>query len=203
MKSLPRLMPLAMIGLLMVSMSLPVFAQDRGEERGQERGQDRERGGDWRERWENMSDEEKEAMRERMRQRMAEREQQQSEDLRERLEMSEEDFEAIAPMIKKVRDLSREREMVTRGGGRGTPGQRSGGDFGVELSDSAKAASEAMAELRQAIADDDKGDIKSALGKLRKARTAMDKALKEAREELRSVCSAKWEAEFVVMGLLD
>ena len=33
--------------------------------------------------------------------------------------------------------------------------------------------------------------------------TTVCKNVKEAREELRGVCTAKWEAEFVIMGLLD
>lgn len=191
-----------LIVMLLLTMSLPAIAQDRGD-RG-DRGGDR---GDWRQRWENASEEEREQMREEMRARMqeriAEREKEQAQELRERMEISEDEFEILAPMIQKVRALVRERDMVSRGGGRGAPGERGGGGFGVELTDPGKAVSEAMAELRQAIEDDNSGDIKDALSKLRKARAAMDALVKEAREELRGVCTAKWEAEFVVMGLLD
>jgi len=178
--------------MMTFTMGLPAVAQERGdgEDRPRER---RERGGDWRERWENMSEEEREEFRKRMEERRAEYEKRRSEQLRERLDMSEEDFELIYPMIQKVQGLLREREMTTRGG-RG---------FGGELSDEGKAVAEAMGELRQAIEDDNKGDIKDALAKLRKARGAHEAKVKEAREELRSVCTANWEGEFVVMGLLD
>ncbi|MFN3167802.1 MAG: hypothetical protein ACE37H_12135 [Phycisphaeraceae bacterium] len=187
--------------MLALAVTSPALAQDRGGDG--DRGGDRN---DWRERWENASEEEREQMREEFRKRMEERraeyEKQQAEQLRERLEMSEEDYEIIGPMIAKVRSAMRERDMATRGAGRDRGG-RGGNPFGGEQSDEAKAASEAMAELRQAIEDDNSGDIKKALGKLRKARAALDKAVTDAREELRSVCTAKWEAQFVVMGVLD
>lgn len=190
------------IVMMMMSLSLPALSQDRGDREG-----DRGSRAEMRERWENASEEEREEMREEMRKRMEERRaenaKEQAKEMRERLEMSEEDFELISPMIDKVRTAMRERDMATRGGGRGGPGQRGGGSFGIEQSENGKAASEALAELRQAIEDDDAGDIKSSLAKLRKARAGLDKTLKDAREELRSVSSAKWEAEFVVMGVLD
>ena len=60
-----------------------------------------------------------------------------------------------------------------------------------------------MTTLREAMEKEDDKAIKSGLKKLRESRDAMDKSVSDAREELRSICSAKWEAEFVVMGLLD
>ena len=160
-----------------------------------------------RERWENASEEEREQMREEMRQRSqernAERSRQQAEALRERLGMTEEDYEAIAPLIDNVRTLLREREQATRGSRAGQRGGRAGGADTSNMSDQAKAVTEAMTTLREAMEKEDDKAIKSGLKKLRESRDAMDKSVSDAREELRSICSAKWEAEFVVMGLLD
>lgn len=215
MKTAMKTMCLRVALLLALIAAVPAAGQERGEDRG---GNDRV---DWRQRWENATEEEREQMREEFRKRMEERrvesEKQQAEQVRERMGMSAEDFEIIGPMIAKVRNAMRERDMVTRGtAGRGGPGDRGssrggdrGGDRGAppafigETSENLKAATEAMAELRQAIEEDNAGDIKSSLAKLRKARTALDQAVAAAREELRSVCTAKWEAEFVVMGVLD
>lgn len=199
MKAYAQRLPLLFIVMLMMSLSLPAMSQERGGQEG-----DRNDRAALRERWENASEEEREEMREEMRQRMQARRDQnakrQAEQMRQRLGISEEDFELIGPMIDKVRSAMRERDRANRGSN--GPGQR-GGRFGGEQSESGKAASEALAKLRQAIADDNVGDIKSSLAKLRKARAVLDKTLMDAREELRAVSSAKWEAEFVVMGLLD
>lgn len=212
MKTLHRCLPVLVIVLF--AMTVPAMAQDGGDRRGGDQGEDRgaerdrgergERGdrGNWRERWENMSDEEREAMRKQIEARRAEMEERRSEALRERLGISKEDFEAVTPLIEKVRGAVREREAIGRMSQRGDVGGR-GLRAPAEQSAHAKAASEAMQKLREAIEDDNTSDIKSALTKLRTARAGMDKTLKDAREELRSVCTPKWEAEFVMMGLLD
>lgn len=199
-----RQLPLLLIVLLGFAMAPAAFAQDRGGDDGERR----DRGREWRERWENASEQEREEMREEMRKRMEERraeyEKQQAEQMRESLGMSAEEFEVISPLIANVRSAMRERDMAMRGGGGRGPGDRGGrGGFGGEQSDDAKAASEAMAELRQAIEDKSSGDIKNALIKLREARAALDKKVTDAREELRGVCTAQWEAQFVLMGVLD
>lgn len=198
MKPLIQRPALMLILAFSIVMAMPSIAQERGggdNDRASERDSDRR--GDRRQRWEEMSEQEREEMRKRIEERRAEYEQRRSEEMRERLGMSEEEFEVINPMINKVRGLMRERQMASGNRGRGFI---SGSN---EISDEAKSASEAMAELRQAIEDDNKGDIKDALEKLRKARTAMDAKIKEAREELRSVLTPKWEASLVVMGVLD
>lgn len=206
----PSLRCLPVLVVVLFAMAVPAMAQDGGE-RGQDRGADREgardrgdRGdrGNWRERWENMSDEEREAMRKQIEARRAEMEERRSEALRERLGISKEDFEAVTPLIEKVRGAVREHEAIGRMSQRGDVGGR-GLRAPAEQSAHAKAAGEAMQRLREAIEDDNTSDIKSALTKLRTARAGMDKTLKDAREELRSVCTPKWEAEFVMMGLLD
>ena len=196
-----RFSMLALALLMVFAMGLPAAAQERGGDEARPTERERDRGQNWRERWENMSEEEREQMRKRMEERRAEYEKRRNEQLRERLDISEEDFELVQPLMQRVQTLLREREMTTRSG---RSSQRGGGfGSGGELTDEGKAVAEAMGELRQAVADDNKGDIKDALGKLRKARAAHDKKVSEAREELRSVCTAKWEGEFVVMGLLD
>lgn len=201
MKMMPLRLPLTL--LFMITMALPLSAVAQEGEGNRDRGSRAE----MRERWENASEEEREQMREEMRKRFeernAERSKQQAEALRERLGMTEEDYEAIAPLIGNVRNLLREREQATRGSRAGQRGGRTGGADTSNMSDRAKAVTGAMATLREAMEKEDDKAIKSGLKKLRDSRAAMDKAVSEAREELRSICSAKWEAEFVVMGLLD
>lgn len=182
------------------AMALPATAQERGGEDRADRGERGQRD-DRRQRWENMSEEEREEMRQRFAERRAEAEKERTERMKEQLGMSDDEFEVISPLIEKVRTAIREREMVSST--RNTRGGQRGGGFDGELSEPAVAATEALAELRQAIEDDNAGDIKDALAKLRKSRAAMDTLVKDAREELRSVCTANWEAQFVLMGLLD
>lgn len=196
MKTLARKLALMALVTLFLTMALPCTAQERGGEDRADRG-DRGDRNDRRQRWEDMSEEERDALRKRFEERRAEQEKRRQAELKERLEMSDDEFEVISPLIEKVRTVIREREMVR------SSRNRRGGGFGTELSKPAQAVTEAMAELRQATEDDNAGDIKDALGKLRKSRAAMDKLVKDAREELRGVCTAKWEAEFVIMGLLD
>lgn len=199
MKTLTHKLALMTIVALLLTIALPLTAQERGGGDGADRG-DRAERGDRRQRWEDMSEEERDALRKRFEERRAEFEKQRKTELKEKLEMSDDEFEVINPLIEKVQSAIRERDMVANSrGGRGGFGQRGG----AELSKPAKAVTEAMAELRQAIEDDNTGDIKDALAKLRKSRAAMETIVTEAREELRAVCTAKWEAEFVVMGLLD
>ena len=184
--------------LMTCLMALPTAAQSSRDSRDADR-DSRQRGE--RPNFAEMSDAEREAMRQRMEERRAEYEKQRSEELRVRLEISKEDFEAISPLIDKVRNAQRERDMSRREIRSGF-GQRGSTDD-IELSKNGKAASSALEELQQAIEDDDSDAIKKHLTELRKARAALNQTLVEAQEELRSVCTAKWEAEFVVIGLLD
>ena len=200
MKALTHKLALMALVTFFLTLALPVTAQERGGD-GADRS-DRGDRNDRRQRWEDMSEEERDALRKRFEARRAEIEKARKTELKEQLEMSDDEFEVVNPLIEKVRSVIRERDMVASSrGGRGGFGFGQRG--GTELSKPAQAVTEAMAELRQAIEDDNTGDIKDALAKLRKSRAAMDKLVTDAREELRAVCTAKWEAEFVVMGLLD
>jgi len=200
MKTLTRTLALMLLFTFILATAVPCAAQERDGGDRAERGERGDRN-DRRQRWEDMSEEDREALRKRFEERRAEFAKRQNEALKAQLEMSDDEFEVVNPLIDKVRTVTRERDMV--GNARGFGRRGGGGARGVELSEPAQAINQAMAELRQAIEDDNTADIKDALAKLRRSRAEMDKLVKDAREELRAVCTAKWEAEFVVMGLLD
>jgi len=206
----------ALLLLLTILMSSPAFAQGGrgqggpGAQGGRGEGGGRDGG---RQRFEDMSEEQREEMMEQFRERMAERQAEQDERMREEIEATEEEFELLQPKIARVRQLTRERQMASAGGGFGGRGGQAGGRGGrggspfaglFETSDEGEALTEAQAELREALEDDAvAGDIKEALDAYREARDTMDAAIKEAREDLRGLLTAKQEAYFVVNGMLD
>ncbi len=197
-----------------------VWAQDgpppdgpRQRDGGREAGQ-RDRGPGGRGGWENMTDEQREQMRERFEERRKQMEKQMNEQTREELDMSAEEFEALLPMIQKVRQLTQEQMAVGMSsmfGGRGNrgPGGGRGGfnPFGDtdSMSSQGKALSDATTALRETLDKDDVSadEVKSKLAALRSARNNMQDALRQAREELRGYMTPKQEATLVLQGLLD
>ena len=81
------------------------------------------------------------------------------------------------------------------GGGRGGPGGFGGDE---EQSDATKALSELLKQD-----DPPAEEIQKKLAALRAERKAKEKELKDAREKLREVLTAKQEAMLVLQGLLD
>ncbi len=205
------------IGMAALALSLacmvqsPSYAQDGGGERGErgERGQRGERGGGERgqrgERpdFENMSDEDREAFRARMSEQMQARMQERNASLGEEMGFSEEEFEAISPLMERVQRLNTERQMIAGGGG-GRGGFR-GGFNTDQMSDPAQAAMEATTALRETLdeATPSKETISRHLTALREARAAHATELAEARAELVEVLTAKQEAILVLSGTLE
>ncbi len=114
--------------------------------------------------------------------------------LKERLEISDDEWVAIGPLVTKVFEIQRAGRPSFGGrSGRGGPGggQSSGNPEADALS----------ATLEKEDASND--EIKAKLAAYRAAREKREKQLKAAREELRAVLSVKQEARLVMMGILD
>lgn len=196
----------------------PTLAQDRPGRGGDDGDQPRMT----REQWENMSDEEREAfrdqMREQMAQRQAERQAERDQQTREALDMSEEEWGLIGPMINAIQQMQREEQVVSsgqafggRGGQQGNRGGRGGdnadrGDRGgPELSEAATAIQAASTELRELLEDDAStaAELKDALKQLRDARTALSTTITAAQEDLRGLLTTRQEAQLVAQGVLN
>jgi hypothetical protein len=160
------------------------FAQDNDEGRGRRGDQGVRRGGQGQ--WDPA----------RMREMMAER-------LKESLDCTEEEWEAIGPLVEKVAEL----QMRTRGRGgmmrrprrdsgeRPEGGREAGPDGGMPEAEA----------LRTALENEDTSAevVKEKLTAYREAVTRNEAELKKAREALREVLSVRQEAQLVLSGLLD
>lgn len=150
------------------------------------------------------SPEEMRARMEEFRARMAERQ-------REQLGATEEDMKILQPRIEKIQQLQRQ----ARGGGGGFTGF-GGGGRGPGGGDSSRQPEgtperersevELKTEaLRSLLADENANasSIKAALDALRAARKRVEDELVIARRDLRDVCTARQEGQFVLQGILD
>lgn len=196
-----RLPKMFLMAVCAASLSFSALAQpggDRGDRRGGERG---DRRGGWN--MEDMDPAQREQMMERMRERMAEQSKRNLERQQENLDLSDDEFAIVGPMIERVQQLVTE-QAAGSGGGRGGM-MRFMGDMSDMASAEGKKVIDSTAKLRELLEDDNvgSGDLKAALGSLRSARSAHAAALKTAREELRSVLSSKQEAQMVLSGMLD
>lgn len=178
---------------LLVTALSPVFGQERGE-----RGQRGERAP-------------RQVDREAMLERMAQQRDRQQERLRQSLQMDEQEFAVVGPMIDQVQSYVRERQMASafgamrggRGDGPRAWGQR--GDDGPSFSAEAQAVREAAAALREVIGQESGSadEVQEKLAALRSARSQLDAALGGARESLREVLTPQQEAVLVLQGVLD
>lgn len=170
---------------LVVGSLMPVFAQERDRERQRDRGERRQ------------------VDREQMRERMQQRQQQRQERLREQLGMSQEEFDAVHPMIETVQGYQRDQWLAgaERRAGRGMRGRGAGG----ELSDEGQALHDATRQLREAIESESisQEELDEQLNALRESRNQLAGALDNARAKLREVLTPRQEAVLVLRGVLD
>ena len=132
---------------------------------------------------------------ERMRQRMNER-------LKETLQVTDEDWVALLPLIEKVQTLSR--EAGGTGGRRMMFGRRGGRRRPAEAEEPQSDVAKATQEL-QTLQEDEAApaaDIKAKLTALREAREKVKEKLAVAQEALREVVTQRQEAKLVLMSLL-
>jgi hypothetical protein len=127
--------------------------------------------------------------------------------MRERLQMSEEEWQVIGPRMMKVMTLSRE----TRGGGGGFGGSRGPGGFsgrgpgGGDSQRELSAVDKAGAALSEVLQGEEvsSADIKAKLTALRSAREKARQDLAKAEQDLRQLLSLRQEAQLVMMGILN
>ncbi|MCX6999639.1 MAG: hypothetical protein NT106_05000 [Candidatus Sumerlaeota bacterium] len=112
--------------------------------------------------------------------------------IKENLGSTDEEWNAIKPLISKVNDV-RMRGRMGFGGG----GGRRGGDTTANANPTADALSKALDS--KASAD----EIKLKLTAYRDQQKKNEEELKKAREELRKVLTINQEARLVLMGVLD
>jgi len=130
--------------------------------------------------------------------------QQMADRMKQALEMNDEEYKAVQPMIDKVQTLSRDLRGggmggMFGGGGRGGPGGGQPAD--ATQSDIGKKA----ADLQKLLDNKDSKpeDVKAALTAYRDARDKVKAELEKAQKELREVLTVKREARLVLLRVLD
>ncbi|KPL09032.1 hypothetical protein AMJ85_07310 [candidate division BRC1 bacterium SM23_51] len=123
--------------------------------------------------------------------------------LREPLDVTDEEWKAIEPLVRNVV----EKQFATRGGGRPrrAPGERPGfAETGRRAGPFGMVSPEADA-LRQALDEENTPaqEIEAKLKVLRDARKKAEVELQIARDELRKVLTIRQEAELVLEGILN
>ena len=110
------------------------------------------------------------------------------------LEISDEEWKVVKPLLEKVveKQFSQRMRMFRRGGGRGGPG--GGGDQPAEVQALSDTLDKANATPEE---------IKAKMAALREARKKEEAETQKAREDLRKVCTVKQEAKLVLSGVLD
>lgn len=182
-----------MVGLMVAAMAMPALAQQGPGGQGPRRERMEQRGGPESGPGGRFNPEE-------MRQRMNER-------LKEQLKVSDEEWQALQPLIEKVQRLNMQVRMSAFGGmfGRGPGGPGGRGGFAGMMDTESSPVFQRASELRELLDDEgaDASRIKSKLEAYRQARKALQEELAKAQEELRSVLTVRQEAVLVLMGLLD
>jgi predicted nucleic acid-binding Zn ribbon protein len=120
--------------------------------------------------------------------------------MKERLEISDEEWKVVEPRLRKVMDLSRD----VRFGGMGMF-SRDGRMGGRRADSQQNSAEKAQQELRETLEKDTVAPelIKAKLTALREAREKLRLELITAQQELSEVLTLKQEAQLVLMGILE
>lgn len=206
----------ALVAVAMLVSGASLDAQEGGERDGRRGGRPNAR---------QMTEEQRAEFRERMQERMEQRREQQQERLQAALEMDDEEFAAVHPMIQQIRRYEFERRVATRPrriGGADRPANRRGGDRpgprvgpwtrigpaargDAEMSEQGEALQEAMEALQSAVDDESTSSeqLQSRLDAVREARQELAAAIESSQQELREVVVARQEAVLVMMGVLD
>jgi hypothetical protein len=134
--------------------------------------------------------------------------------MREDLEMTQDEWEVIGPMIREIGEKRRETMGMGRMMGRGRFGRRGdrGGRGGPEGQppeardgDNPDQQPSAADELNKVLENKDApaAEIKAKLDALRKERETKEAELKALRDKLRKLVTQRQEARLVLMGILD
>lgn len=145
---------------------------------------------------------------EQMRARMAEMRDRMIEGMREPLDVSDEEWTAIKPLVAKV--VEKQSATRTRGfrgmfGGRGMTGRRGGPDREGDRRGPTETGDPELDALIKALDSKDTPakDIEAKLKALRDARKKAEAELQQARDDLRKVLTVRQEAQLVLRGILD
>lgn len=175
----------------------------RGAERPQRGGERPQRGGDQRQ----MMQRDPQAMQARMQQMMVER-------MKRQLQIEDDKWETVKPLLENVMKLNNQLNPSARGGMFGGFGGRGGMGAGgrtrpggaaepakTEKTDLQKAVDELQEIVRSENAEDD--SIKAKLTAVRTAKAKVKTDLAKAQETLKAQMTVKQEANLVIMGLLN
>lgn len=123
--------------------------------------------------------------------------------IKQRMGLTNETWDAVQPLIQKVMDARREASSFGRFGGRRSESTSTSGDAAGQRR--AGGGSNPDAEALQKAIDSSvpAAQVKAALEKYRESRKGKKAALEQAQEDLRKVLSVKQEAQAVLLGLLE
>ena len=129
--------------------------------------------------------------------------------MKEQLGVNDDEWKVLQPKVEKVMNAQRDARaggggaFGGGGGGRGGGGGNGGGGGGDNQPQSAVA--KASADLRTTLENQNASaqDINAKLTALREARAKAKGELEAAQKELKEVLTARQEAVFVSMGMLD
>lgn len=134
----------------------------------------------------------------------AQMQQQMMDNIKQQLDVSDQDFAAIQPALQAVMQAQRDAGNAGRGG-RGGRGGGGGGGPGGQQTQATTPVQKALADL-QVILDNSSStpeQIHAKVQIVRDAKTAAHDKLTKAQEELRTLLTQRQEATLTVMGYLE
>jgi Spy/CpxP family protein refolding chaperone len=129
--------------------------------------------------------------------------------VKQRLEVSDEDWKAIEPLVSEVKKQQMASRMSGRGmmGGRGGRGGPGGGAAGGAAGGAGAAPAEVTPTTELAKVLENKNatpeEIKAKVDAFRAKQKANKEALAKSQEALRQVLTARQEAQLILMGMLE
>ncbi|MCM8768131.1 MAG: hypothetical protein NC911_00365 [Candidatus Omnitrophica bacterium] len=126
------------------------------------------------------------------------------ENIKERLQPSDEEWKVIQPRLEKVMTLSRQATAM-RMMGPWWSGERPGTPSGQTASQEMSPVQKAASELESVLANKESkpAEINAKLTALRETRQKAKKELSEAQAALKEILTPRQEAQLVLMGLLE
>lgn len=121
--------------------------------------------------------------------------------VKQRLEVSDEDWKAIEPLVAEVQ----KQQMASRMSGRGMMGGRGGRGGGQGGAPDANAEVTPTTELMKLLENKNATpeEIKAKVDAVRAKQKANKEALAKSQEALRQVVTARQEAQLILMGMLE
>jgi hypothetical protein len=124
--------------------------------------------------------------------------QRQTDSIKQAFGSTDEEWNALRPLVEKVLTVRNEAQQLA-GGGRGGRGGRGGGGMGNVNAQENEATALAAAVQNEAATD----ELKAKMAAFRKARDAKEKELKTAQDNLKKFLNTKQEAYSLQIGLVN